>query len=70
MALALRSQDFTAGFTPEMKGLAISNAEAIRQAHNSFQRPDPFVPEDDEKDKKGEAFHFIRCVASFLAREM
>ena len=42
-----------------MKGLAISNSEVLREAHNSFAKPEPFVIEDSKDDKEGEAFHFI-----------
>lgn len=57
-------KEFTAGFTPEMKGLAISNSDIIRQVHNSFARPEPLLPDDDkDDDKQGEAFHFISYVA-------
>jgi len=55
-------RDFTAGFTPDMKGLAIGNSELVRAAHNSFHRPDPFLPDDDDDRRGGEAFHFISYV--------
>ncbi|KAI7838511.1 hypothetical protein COHA_007772 [Chlorella ohadii] len=51
-------RDFTTGFPPEMKGLAIGNSECIRSVHNSFSPPQPIVPEERD-DEKGEAFHFI-----------
>ncbi|GAB4821304.1 hypothetical protein N2152v2_008350 [Parachlorella kessleri] len=55
-------REFTAGFPPDMKGLAIGNSEAIRSVHNSFTPPQPIIPEKDDDDTKGEAFHFIAYV--------
>ena len=51
---------FTADFTPDLKGLAISNSELIRSTHNSFAKSDPFVndgPATDDDDK--DLFHFV-----------
>ncbi|CAJ1413196.1 unnamed protein product [Effrenium voratum] len=51
-------KDFTLGLDPQMKGLAISNSEAIRKAHNSFRQQTSFEIVHD-KEEKGEAFHFV-----------
>ncbi|EFN54569.1 hypothetical protein CHLNCDRAFT_10119, partial [Chlorella variabilis] len=55
-------REFTRGFPPDMKGLAIGNSETIRSVHNSFSPPQPILPPEERDDDKGEAFHFIAYV--------
>ncbi|MED6276586.1 ubiquitin carboxyl-terminal hydrolase [Characodon lateralis] len=49
-------------FAPQMKGLALSNSEVIRQVHNSFARQQMFEFDAKSSAKDEDAFHFVSYV--------
>ena len=56
--------DFAKELPPEDRGIVLSNSEPIRQLHNSFSRPEPFIFKEDKRKKKKESdiYHFVSYV--------
>jgi ubiquitin carboxyl-terminal hydrolase L5 len=55
-------REFTASLDPATKGMALSNSDVVRTAHNSFRHQSSFEIVKDEDDKSGDAFHFVGYV--------
>jgi ubiquitin carboxyl-terminal hydrolase L5 len=56
-------KSFTNEIDSESKGIAIGNSDVLREAHNSFARPEPFLHEESRSSSDGaEAYHFIAYV--------
>jgi len=54
--------DFTAEFDADMKGVALSNSDIIRDAHNSFARPEPIMLQSRPAREDDDVFHFVGFV--------
>ncbi|KAJ1669806.1 hypothetical protein IWW47_000015 [Coemansia sp. RSA 2052] len=59
-------RSFAADLPPDMRGLALTNCDQIREVHNSFVRPESFLTDPDEQrrvaDEDDDLFHFISYV--------
>mmetsp|Transcript_55625 Transcript_55625/g.161165 ORF Transcript_55625/g.161165 Transcript_55625/m.161165 type:complete len:373 (+) Transcript_55625:91-1209(+) len=55
-------KEFTAALDPQMKGLAISNSEPVRKAHNSFRQQSSFEIVNEKDEKGDDAFHFVSYI--------
>ncbi|KAF2072236.1 hypothetical protein CYY_006436 [Polysphondylium violaceum] len=55
-------KSFVQEFPPPMKGEAIGNSDLIRETHNSFAIPQPFIFSKDKSKSSSDAFHFISFI--------
>lgn len=54
---------FTCEIDSESKGIAIGNSDVLREVHNSFARPEPFLHEEVKASSESEdVYHFIAYV--------
>jgi len=55
-------KEFCQSFNPQLKGLALTNSETIRQVHNSFSRQTLFEFDGKKAEKGDDVFHFVSYV--------
>jgi ubiquitin carboxyl-terminal hydrolase L5 len=56
-------KSFTNEIDCESKGIAIGNSDVLREAHNSFARPEPFLHEESKHaTEEADSYHFIAYV--------
>lgn len=55
-------KSFTNDMDPSTRGLAISNSEKIRQEHNKFSHPEPFVFTKTIAKDGDDVFHFVSYI--------
>ncbi|KAJ2362705.1 hypothetical protein H4S01_004657 [Coemansia sp. RSA 2610] len=56
-------RSFSVDLPPDMRGLALTNCDQIRDVHNSFVRPEAFLSDEQKPaTKDDDVFHFISYV--------
>lgn len=55
-------RDFASALPSDVRGLTLGQMDSIRNIHNSFNRPEPFVMESRAATKDDDVFHFIAYV--------
>jgi len=55
-------KSFTQDFPPDLRGEAIGSCAPLREAHNSFARPEPFEIQTKVAQDDDDVFHFIGYV--------
>ncbi|KAJ2764078.1 hypothetical protein IWQ56_004620 [Coemansia nantahalensis] len=56
-------RSFSADLPPDMRGLAMTNSDCIRDVHNSFVRPESFISDERRPaTENDDVFHFISYV--------
>ena len=58
-------KSFTYELDSESRGIEIGNSDLLREVHNRFARPEPFIQDEVKSSTDGEdAYHFIAYVPS------
>lgn len=56
-------KEFSMPLDPESRGWAIGNSDMLRNTHNMFAKPEPFIYQQTRKAKDGDdVFHFIAYI--------
>ena len=55
-------KSFSAQMDPATRGLAISNSEKIREEHNKFSHPEPFIFTKTKAQDGDDVFHFVAYI--------
>lgn len=55
-------KEFTKSFDPTLKGMSLTNADKLREVHNSFARQCMFEFESKPVEKEDDVYHFIAFV--------
>jgi len=55
-------KEFTSSFDPALKGMSLTNADRLREVHNSFARQNMFEFDSKAAEKDDDVYHFVAFV--------
>lgn len=55
-------REFTSSFDPALKGMSLTNADRLREVHNSFARQNMFEFDSKSAEKDDDVYHFVAFV--------